>query len=83
MSISPAPHLTVHYPSPGAVLSLLKPITWFPPIWAYGCGAVSAGALGSDRWMQVVAGMILAGPLLCGTSQAINDWFDRHVDAIN
>ena len=23
------------------------------------------------------------GPLVCGTSQAVNDWFDRHVDAIN
>ena len=22
-------------------------------------------------------------PLVCGTSQAVNDWFDRHVDAIN
>ena len=27
--------------------------------------------------------MLLAGPLVCGTSQAVNDWFDRHVDAIN
>lgn len=26
---------------------------------------------------------MLAGPLVCGTSQAVNDWFDRHVDAIN
>jgi chlorophyll synthase len=25
----------------------------------------------------------LAGPLLCAGSQAVNDWFDRHVDAIN
>ncbi|MEO1275005.1 MAG: bacteriochlorophyll/chlorophyll a synthase, partial [Pseudomonadota bacterium] len=25
-------------PSPGAVLELLKPITWFAPMWAYGCG---------------------------------------------
>jgi len=27
--------------------------------------------------------VFLAGPLICGTSQAVNDWFDRHVDAIN
>jgi chlorophyll synthase len=26
---------------------------------------------------------LLAGPLVCATSQAVNDWFDRHVDAIN
>jgi chlorophyll synthase len=31
----------------------------------------------------VALGGLLAGPLLCGTSQAVNDWFDRHVDAIN
>jgi chlorophyll synthase len=30
-----------------------------------------------------VLGLILAGPLVCATSQAVNDWFDRHVDAIN
>ena len=29
--------------SPLAVLELLKPITWFPPMWAFICGAVSAG----------------------------------------
>jgi chlorophyll synthase len=37
----------------------------------------------SERWGFLVAGMLLAGPLVCGNSQAINDWFDRHVDAIN
>jgi chlorophyll synthase len=26
---------------------------------------------------------LLAGPMVCATSQAVNDWFDRHVDAIN
>jgi len=31
----------------------------------------------------VLLGVILAGPLVCGTSQAVNDWYDRHVDAIN
>ena len=30
-----------------------------------------------------IAGIALTGPLVCGTSQAVNDWFDRHVDAIN
>ena len=23
---------------------LLKPITWFAPMWAFGCGVVSSGA---------------------------------------
>jgi chlorophyll synthase len=31
----------------------------------------------------VIAGILLAGPFVCATSQAVNDWFDRHVDAIN
>ncbi len=70
-------------PSPLVVLELLKPITWFPPIWAFGCGVVSSGASVWDRWPTVIAGMALAGPLVCATSQAVNDWFDRHVDAIN
>ncbi|QGN54589.1 chlorophyll synthase ChlG [Novosphingobium sp. Gsoil 351] len=70
-------------PKPADVLELLKPITWFPPIWAFGCGIVSSGSSPSGRWAFVIAGMALTGPLVCGTSQAVNDWFDRHVDAIN
>ncbi len=70
-------------PSLGACVELLKPITWFPPMWAFGCGIVSSPAAGSDRWPIAVAGILLAGPLVCATSQAVNDWFDRHVDAIN
>lgn len=68
---------------PLAVIELLKPITWFPPIWAFGCGLVSSGQPLSPRWPIVVAGLILAGPMVCATSQAVNDWFDRHVDALN
>ncbi len=70
-------------PSPRDVLELLKPVTWFPPMWAFMCGVVSSGVPLADRWGLLVAGMLLAGPLVCGNSQAINDWFDRHVDAIN
>ncbi len=32
---------------------------------------------------MVILGVILAGPVVCGMSQAANDWCDRHVDAIN
>jgi len=70
-------------PAPAAVLELLKPITWFPPMWAFGCGVVSAGAASAEQWLLALAGIALAGPLVCGTSQAVNDWFDRHVDALN
>ena len=30
-------------PAPSAVAELLKPITWFPPMWAFGCGVVASG----------------------------------------
>ncbi|MHB8284300.1 MAG: chlorophyll synthase ChlG [Caulobacteraceae bacterium] len=70
-------------PSAAAVLELFKPVTWFPPMWAFMCGAVSSGAALHGRWPLVLAGAVVAGPAICATSQAVNDWFDRHVDAIN
>ncbi|MDC7784597.1 chlorophyll synthase ChlG [Rhodoplanes sp. TEM] len=74
---------TMQMPAPSAVLELLKPITWFPPMWAFACGVVSSGLPLGPRWPVVVAGIVLCGPLLVATSQVVNDWFDRHVDAIN
>lgn len=65
------------------MLRLIKPITWFPPIWAYLCGSISAGVPLSGNWAIVLLGMVLAGPIVCGMSQAANDWCDRHVDAVN
>ena len=70
-------------PSFFAALELIKPITWFPPMWAYACGAVSAGIGFDNRLWLVALGIFLAGPIVCGMSQAANDWCDRHVDAIN
>jgi chlorophyll/bacteriochlorophyll a synthase len=71
-----APRLTT-------IVELLKPITWFPPMWAFGCGVVSSGLPYGYHWSAIVVGLLLVGPMVCGTSQAVNDWFDRHVDAIN
>lgn len=69
-------------PEPRAVLELFKPVTWFPPMWAFACGAVStAGA--ETSWAQIVWGLVVAGPLVCASSQAVNDWYDRDVDALN
>jgi chlorophyll synthase len=65
------------------MLELFKPITWFPPMWAFMCGVVSSGVPVLPRLFLLLAGVVLAGPLVCATSQAVNDWFDRHVDAIN
>ena len=66
-----------------AYVELLKPITWFPPMWAFACGTVASGQSLGERWPYALAGIALAGPLVCGTSQVVNDWYDRHVDAIN
>jgi chlorophyll synthase len=66
-----------------AALELLKPITWFAPMWAFGCGVVSSGVPLAGHWWILGLGVLLAGPMVCGTSQAANDWFDRDVDAIN
>jgi chlorophyll/bacteriochlorophyll a synthase len=74
---------TIARPTLPAFFELLKPITWFAPMWAFGCGVVSAGVPLADRWLVIVAGILLAGPLLTAMSQAVNDWYDRHVDAIN
>jgi chlorophyll/bacteriochlorophyll a synthase len=70
-------------PALSAVAELLKPITWFPPMWAFGCGVVASGEPTAGRWPIIVSGIVLAGPMVCASSQAVNDWFDRHVDAIN
>jgi chlorophyll synthase len=70
-------------PEPAAMLRLIKPITWFPPMWAYVCGLISSGAGASGQWTYIILGVLLAGPIVCGMSQAANDWCDRHVDAIN
>lgn len=71
------------WPEPRALLTLVKPITWFPPMWAYLCGVVSSGGDVGAVWGMVAVGILLAGPITCGMSQAANDWCDRHVDAVN
>jgi chlorophyll synthase len=52
-------------------------------MWAFACGVASAGGLHSGRPGILALGIVLTGPLVCATSQAVNDWYDRHVDAIN
>jgi chlorophyll synthase len=70
-------------PQLAAVAEVLKPITWFPPMWAFVCGTISAGRPAAGHWPQIILGVALAGPLVCATSQVVNDWYDRDVDAIN
>lgn len=83
MDISTSAPPTQAWPKPSAVLELIKPVTWFPPMWAFMCGVISSGLPFSEIWTLALLGAVLAGPLACGASQAMNDWCDREVDAIN
>ncbi len=66
-------------------LILMKPHTWFAPSWAFLCGAVASGALAWSlgSLTHLLLGIFMAGPVLCGLSQVVNDYCDRDVDAIN
>ncbi len=68
---------------PSAIVPLMKPVTWFPPMWAFACGVVSTGQDVAANWSILLRGVLLAGPLMCAMSQTMNDYFDREVDAIN
>lgn len=83
MSDSVIPTSYPRAPALKDVVELTKPVTWFPPMWAFMCGVVSSGISLTENWMFLLAGIALTGPIVCGTSQVINDWCDRHVDAIN
>lgn len=66
-------------------LELMKPVTWFGPTWALLCGTIASGA---TSWTvpdvgRIALAMLMAGPILCGLSQVINDYYDRDIDAIN
>ncbi len=68
-----------------AWVELLKPVTWIPVMCAYVAGALCSlqftpASLADWRlWL----GLLMSGPLISGTCQAMNDYFDRDVDAIN
>jgi chlorophyll synthase len=52
-------------------------------MWAFSCGVVASGSNIFDQAWLILIGLLLTGPLVCAASQAVNDWYDRHVDAIN
>lgn len=66
-------------------LQLMKPITWIPLIWGVICGAASSGnyTWTLENVLISAACMLLAGPLLTGYTQTLNDFYDRDIDAIN
>ena len=67
-----------------AFLELLKPITWFAPMWAFACGIVSSGLPPLARW-HVVAARASCSPARWSAPPARRSMtgIDRHVDAIN
>lgn len=85
-TVSPAAVLPISRPPLLArSIALMKPVTWFPPLWAFLCGAVASNAAGwnINDIGHVMLGIFLTGPIVCGLSQVINDYCDREVDAIN
>ena len=48
-------------PEARAVAALLKPVTWFPPMWAFGCGVVSIGVAGGARGGERVRRRLRSG----------------------
>lgn len=73
----------MNLPETRAILTLLKPITWFPPMWAFACGSITGSEKILENLPIFFLGLLLTGPLVCASSQAVNDWYDRDVDAIN
>lgn len=66
-------------------IMLMKPVTWFPPVFAFLCGTIASGSTQFDviTVAKIAFGALMAGPILCGLSQVINEYCDREVDAIN
>jgi chlorophyll synthase len=66
-------------------LQLMKPVTWIPLIWGVIPGAASSGhyAWTWENVALVLVCMILAGPLMTGYTQTVNEYYDRDIDAIN
>ncbi len=68
-------------------LQLLDPVTWLGPWQCFCCGVLATGLRWSDvtpaDGLKFFLACGLIGPLLTGFSQSINDYFDRHLDAIN
>jgi chlorophyll/bacteriochlorophyll a synthase len=62
VNVSTGPDIAAaRLPQPRALLELIKPITWFPPMWAHLCGVISSGGDVAAQAGLVVLGIVLAG----------------------
>jgi chlorophyll synthase len=66
-------------------LQLMKPITWIPLMWGVICGAASSGEYTwtLENVLKSLLCMLLAGPVMAGYTQTMNEYYDREIDAIN
>ena len=48
-----------HAVAPRVVLEFMKPVTWFPPMWAFACGVVSTGQATGPRAVMIATGVVL------------------------
>jgi len=71
-------------------IRLADPVTWVSPALMCLGGALASSAQAQgfsphnpDHWVRIIVAMIMIGPFCTGFSQSINDYFDRHLDAIN
>ncbi|WP_026732961.1 chlorophyll synthase ChlG [Fischerella sp. PCC 9605] len=66
-------------------LQLMKPITWIPLMWGVICGAASSGEYTwtLENVLKSLLCMLLAGPIMAGYTQTMNEYYDREIDAIN
>jgi chlorophyll synthase len=64
-------------------LQLMRPQQWILPMGAMLAGSLAAGC--GDHlmatWPQLLLGLALVGPLLAGSSNVINAYFDRDIEA--
>jgi chlorophyll synthase len=87
-SVQPTAHISSHVTIKELLsrsIALMKPVTWFPPAMAFVCGTIAAGTTNFEfvTVALIALGALMSGPILCGLSQVINEYCDRHVDAIN
>ena len=44
-------------------IELIKPVTWFPPMWAFACGIISTGLDISEHIMIAFIGILFSSSL--------------------
>lgn len=66
-------------------LQLMKPVTWIPLVWGVIPGAASSGGYvwTWENFGLILVSMVLAGPLMTGYTQTVNEFYDREIDAVN